>query len=981
MRAFLAVLLVACASPLAAQPSRVLDDFEALAGWRALPAEGVEMEISQGNGRQGQGLRIDFDFARGAGYAIARKAFDLDFPEDYELSFWLRAEAPANNLEVKLVDASGDNVWWVNRRGYEFPREWRKIRIKKRHLEFAWGPTQDRVLRHAAALEIVVTAGTGGKGTVWVDDLTFTPLAAEAAPLARAAASASSSAPGHGPELATDGDPSTAWRVAPGPADGRAWLTLDLLARRELGGLVIDWLDDAPWRFEVELSEDGTAWQRAYSTLAGGGPRSFLYLPEAEARLVRIVVPGEAAPQHGLREVSLYPPTFGSSPSAFFEAVARQSPRGSYPRSLAGEQVYWTVVGVDGDAHEGLLSEDGMLETDKASFSIEPFVWIGGQEDGRLVGWGDVESTPSLAEGYLPIPTVTWKHPQVSLAVIAFGAGEPGRSRLYARYRVGNPGAQPLTATLFLALRPFQVNPPAQFLNTPGGFAPIEHLTFDGRTVTVNRGPRVVPLTRPSAFGAVPFDSEPLASWLARGTVPPVRAVEDRLRFASGALSYRLTLRPGEARDVDLAIPFGSAPVPETSFDDQLAATAAAWRAKLGRVTVTVPKAAQALPDTLRTALAHMLVNRDGPAIQPGSRSYERSWIRDGALTSSALLRLGHEREVAEFLAWYAPYQYESGKVPCCVDARGADPVPENDSHGELIYLAAEHFRFTSDRELATRLWPHVAAAVRYMDELRGQRRTEAFRQGDQRLFFGLLPESISHEGYSAKPMHSYWDDFWALQGYEDAVFLARALGQEAEAAALRSERARSFAATSTLRSPRPWRTTASTTCRARPSWGTSTPPRPPSPSTRRASWRGFRGRRSRPPSSATGGSSSARRDGARAWDGYTPYELRNVGAFVRLGWRERARELLEFFFATRRPDGLEPVARGGVPRARASPVFSATCRTPGWARTSSARPSTSSPTSVRATARWCSPPASPRRGSRKRTAWGSPACARRTAC
>ena len=32
-----------------------------------------------------------------------------------------------------------------------------------------------------------------------------------------------------------------------------------------------------------------------------------------------------------------------------------------------------------------------------------------------------------------------------------------------------------------------------------------------------------------------------------------------------------------------------------------------------------------------------------------------------------------------------------------------------------------------------------------------------------------------------------------------------------------------------------------------------------------------------------------ARRDGAETWEDYTPYELRNVGTFVRLGWRERA--------------------------------------------------------------------------------------------
>ena len=44
------------------------------------------------------------------------------------------------------------------------------------------------------------------------------------------------------------------------------------------------------------------------------------------------------------------------------------------------------------------------------------------------------------------------------------------------------------------------------------------------------------------------------------------------------------------------------------------------------------------------------------------------------------------------------------------------------------------------------------------------------------------------------------------------------------------------------------------------------------------------------------------RRDGRTPWDVYTPYELRNVATFVRLGWRERAHELLEFFMAGRRP-------------------------------------------------------------------------------
>ena len=53
---------------------------------------------------------------------------------------------------------------------------------------------------------------------------------------------------------------------------------------------------------------------------------------------------------------------------------------------------------------------------------------------------------------------------------------------------------------------------------------------------------------------------------------------------------------------------------------------------------------------------------------------------------------------------------------------------------------------------------------------------TEAYTVGANKPFYGLLPQSISHEGYSAKPMHSYWDDFFALRGFKDAAFIAKEL-------------------------------------------------------------------------------------------------------------------------------------------------------------------------------------------------------------
>jgi hypothetical protein len=165
---------------------------------------------------------------------------------------------------------------------------------------------------------------------------------------------------------------------------------------------------------------------------------------------------------------------------------------------------------------------------------------------------------------------------------------------------------------------------------------------------------------------------------------------------------------------------------------DQEDQVADAWRARLTRVRVQLPPAAHVFQHTLYSALWQVLLDRDGAALQPGPRSYARSWIRDGAMMSEALLRMGEDRAVRDYLLWYAPHQFSNGKVPCCVDWKGADPTPENDSQGELIFAIAEYTRYTHDLATARRLWPHVESAVRYMNTLRATQKTAAYRQGER---------------------------------------------------------------------------------------------------------------------------------------------------------------------------------------------------------------------------------------------------------
>ena len=895
-------------SPVFAQLPRLLDGFEELALWQVGASDGVRAALQAVAGVEGQALCLAFDFAGVAGYASARRVLPLDLPPNYEFAFYVRGDAPVNNLEFKLIDASGENVWWFNHRDFAFPREWQQVKIKKRQLEFAWGPTSDRMLTHSAALEFVVKAGKGGgRGSVCFDQLSFRELPPQPTSYPTPVLQASSAQPGAEASYALDGMLSTAWQSDPAAGPEQV-LTLDFQQPREFGGLVLHWLEHAyASRYDVEFSDDGNLWRTVRTVVDGNGGRDPLYLPESETRFLRLGLHDGPARAYGLAEIDVKDLAFGASPNAFFEAIAREAPRGYFPRGFSGEQSYWTVVGVDGGTEQGLLSEDGALEIGKARCSIEPFVLMGS----KLLTWADAQAGHTLLEGYLPIPTAAWQYQDLALQTTAFATGSRARSQLIASYEMQNLSAQPQTVTLVLAVRPFQVNPPMQFLNTPGGVSPIHALVWDGEAVSVNGARRIFPLVQPDAFSAASFDAGALPELLATNTWREVSEVHDAFGYASGALVYRLYLPPHGGATIGLVIPL-SGPAqsadltgmsPREWLQRQREAVAARWRARLNRVALRVPLAAQPLINTLRTALAHVLINRDGPALQPGARSYQRSWIRDGALTSEALLRLGHEDVARDFLRWYAPYQFPNGKVPCCVDARGADPVPENDSHGEFIFLASELYRYTHDRALLEAMWPHVEAAAGYMETLRQSERRAANLSPARRAFYGLLPASISHEGYAAKPMHSYWDDFWALKGYVEAVAIGTVLGQQEATMRLARQRdefrhdlyaslAASTAAHGIDYVPGCAELgdfdATSTTIALDPVGEQAHLPQDLLHATFERYWQAF----------------VARRDGVTPWDDYTPYELRTVGTFVRLGWRQRAQELLDFFFASRRPPG-----------------------------------------------------------------------------
>ena len=833
--------------------------------------------------------RMDYSFG-GPGYAGMVFACTAELPENFVVEFSVRGEGLPQNVECKLVDEAGTGVWWVVLRRLALTSQWQPLRFRKGRFVYAWGPSQTFPSK-ISRVEVTVTPEGGGAGWIEVKNIVLREIPLSRATLADADIKVSS---GDSTAAALRGESAgEPWR-----SDASQEQELEICFKEpiELGGLVITWGQGTPRVFDVALEHPQQGWAVVQRVQDFRGGASYHYLPDSEARAIRLCVHQRAdGPHYEISSLEIKPLSFSLSWDGFLSQYAAGKRRGLFPRYLSNEQSYWTVVGANGGPQKALINEEGLIELGYELPSIEPFVRIGG----ALRTWADGSQEQRLARGYLPIPTVETKFDSLALTTTVW-ADESTRS-LCIRYELHSCASAPLSGSFFAVIRPFQATPPWQFLNNPGGFRPVRRLDLQregGREcVRIDGGSRIFSLQESKASAVCGFWSGDIVEALHQGVVEGKASVEDVNGYCSGAFEFDFILNPGESCRFEFTCPYNGDAVVE-DMDRSYRDTIEYWEGLLEKARFSIA-AAPEVQDTVRSQLAYILVNRSGPAIQPGTRCYRRTWIRDGALTSSALLQSGFFEEVRDFIRWFAPYLDASGKVPCVVDRFGADPTPEHDSHGEFIYLVAEYYRYSGDAGLVCELMPQILRIVRCIKSLS----METMQPELPEHVRGLLPKSISHEGYSSCPAFSYWDDLWGVKGLEGAVCLAREFGTVAEAEEaeeIRREFTERLIGSIELSmkvhgiSYIPGAAdfgdfdATSTTIGADPCTLLLTRFRPALEQTFDKYWELFCQRAS----NFTGS------------DKYTPYEVRAMGTLARLGQEERARAALDYFMSHRRPAG-----------------------------------------------------------------------------
>jgi hypothetical protein len=859
------------------------DFFVNPASWLVVASGQAKGKLTQMKGPDGKpALRLDYNFHGGGGFVVMRREVHFTLPETFEFSLHLEGDGLRNHFEFKVADPTGTNAWRYLRPDFQLPEEWQRLQIRERDLPFAWGPAGGGSPPAVGAVELVIAAGPGGSGWVSFSDLSLDDQTLHLVSEVRASS--------HTPESAPEGvfhlSPQQPWRAAKN--DKTPWWEVDFGRVIRFGGLVIDWPEAEVSRaYRIETSLDGASWTELYQATHALGFCSHIPAPYGESRFLRFQFADRKSAAIG--SLRLRPDSFSHTPNEFIHAVATDFPRGRFPRYWYREQSYWTPVGSPEGKRRGLVNEEGLVEVDEAGFSLEPFLWV----DGKLITWADAEIKLVLAVDGAPFPEVHWKHEEIDLRVLPWVDGAGENLVLRVTYQVSHPGEREVQ--FFVVVRPYQVNPPWQAFRNLGGRSPIHEITCTPSGLTVDHR-RVETSIHPAESGTAAFEEGGVLAFLAKGTLPKSKTSTDPSNLADAMMKWPVE---SGSLDVTVSVPFYQTATPLTEEGREKAI--ARWREILSPVEWRVPAVADSAIACFRTAVTHILINRDGPAIQPGPRRYTRSWVRDCVIMGAALAKADCPHALREFVNWYVQFVREDGFVPCVVDRDGIDWLVEHDSHGQLIWGICEVYRHGGDVEFLRSMWQPAMHAAGYLIKLRRQRMTTEYSEPQRSNCYGLLPESASHEGYLAHPVHSYWDDFWGIRGLDAAAEIAIALGYNAEAEIWKNE-SKAFLSDvqksldlviadkkiDYIPGSVEWADfdpTATSNAIGQLDFADQLPVGPLHQMLD-TYLEGFR----------------KKHRGEIPWLNYTAYEIRIIGAFVRIGKREEAHELLNFFLSDRRP-------------------------------------------------------------------------------
>ncbi len=466
--------------------------------------------------------------------------------------------------------------------------------------------------------------------------------------------------------------------------------------------------------------------------------------------------------------------------NAFFDQLRSTHPNASWPHWFADQRLAWSAVGLDGGGTEGLVATDGTLSPARNTMGVS--FWLRDDTSGQLYVPQLDHVSQSLDDGHLPLITTRWSAGQATVSIIAFAASTaenpidpaPDGGQTMLVDTTIQAGGEPRPWTLYVAVRPY---------GPAGGVSPLDEVVTSAQTVRANGSLALVAQAPANRFGAsneATIDPSVLAE---RGETPAAANARSDHGLASGLLAYDVTLGRDATQTYRFALPMQQvagapdlvAQLRRIDVAALRARVAAAWRQRLHQVELSLPDAE--VVNAFYASLAYILMARQGSELYSGPLSERAFWFRDAAYITAALDETGYASTVQPILRLMTSTQLPSGRYPPIVEANGQARQPmktEWDSQGEVIYSLVEYARQTHDLSFLRGAYPGIWRAAKFQQ---GQLQAARVRSLLGTPFYGILPAGESAEDLYSADWHHYWDDFWAMAGFQEAAVAAGLLG------------------------------------------------------------------------------------------------------------------------------------------------------------------------------------------------------------
>ncbi len=245
-----------------------------------------------------------------------------------------------------------------------------------------------------------------------------------------------------------------------------------------------------------------------------------------------------------------------------------------------------------------------------------------------------------------------------------------------------------------------------------------------------------------------------------------------------GVVNYMVRLKPGEERTLDFKMPY--TPIPAGSplvnelrsarFTEYLKKTVDFWRSTLSQgIDFGVPESK--VVNTFKSNLIYDLIARteeDGCYIQRvNDFQYRKFYLRDASFIVRMYLLSGYFKIARQCLQFFPRWQQPDGNF---VSQGG-----QFDGWGQTMWIYGQYYRFTRDKEFAQEVYPSILKAFNWLVKA---------RKSDP---LHLMPETSPGDNEDIEG-HITGHNFWALDGLQNVIAIAKGLGKTADAAMFQSE-------------------------------------------------------------------------------------------------------------------------------------------------------------------------------------------------